>query len=545
MATRNMKRNANNKASSKNVSSEINYEEASSEHINQPKNVVVDSQNVGTTDKKYAQILDFAALQNILTQNVSRTQNKTYTQYTKEQLITYIQSPLANLDNLRDVSQYIYRISPNYRTLINYYANMPLYSYNLTYRSDDWTKTITSKDFMSDYQTICARLENMNIKDLSPKIIATAMRDGIYVGFCYDDESSFFISDLDPKYCKISGITEGNTYIVKFNAAYFDSGSNKDFLYGVNENGEGTWDKVFIQGYEDYKNNGRDFQWFELPPEQTICIICGNDPLVPLPFFVSVFQSLLDLLDYQDLIRSKTELENYVLLLSKVPLINGSDEVNDFAVDLDLVRLAQQMIDSVAPSLVATAWSPCEVEPIFFNNQNQVDDTNVYSTAIQNLFESIGVSQMLFSGEKSGSVGLRHSIRVDESLMFTQMAKLEANIQRYIKLNISENFDFYYHRVTIFGQDEYITSLQNMATVGIPCKTDLATVTKTPFEMMNATYMEHALGLEALWTPLASSYTQSTNEGGGQTKSDDDLSDEGADSRDSGKNEGTKAKGYN
>ena len=83
-----------------------------------------------------------------------------------------------------------------------------------------------------------------------------------------------------------------------------------------------------------------------------------------------------------------------------------------------------------------------------------------------------------------------------------------------------------------------------MATLGLPCKTDLATLTKTPFEMMNATYMENALGLDTLWQPLASSYTQSgDNEGGGQTKKDGDLSEEGADSRDSGKNEGTKAKG--
>lgn len=540
MAEQNTKRSTTKTTTNKTATVKKN----SVENINESKEVIVDNQAVGTTDKKYAQLLDFAALQNILAQNVGKTQNKTYTQYTKEKLITYIQSPLANLDNIRDVSQYIWRISPNYRTLINYYANMPLYSYNVIYRNEDWTKTITNKDFMQEYQNVCTRLENMHLKDLSPKIMATAMRDGIYVGFCYDDEKSFFISDLDPKYCKISGITENNTYIVKFNAAYFDSGSNKEFLYGVNDDGEGTWDKIFVQGYEDYKNNGRDFQWFELPPEKTICMICGDDPLVPLPFFTSTFQSLLDLLDYQDLIRSKTELENYVLLLSKVPLINGSDEVNDFAVDLDLVRLAQQMIDSVAPSLVATAWSPCEVEPIFFNNKNQVDDTNVYSKAIQNLFESIGVSQMLFSGEKSGSVGLRHSIRVDESLMFTQMAKLEANLKRYIKLNMSESFDFYYHKVTIFGEDEYATQLQNMATLGLPCKTDLATLSKTPFEMMNATYMENALGLDVLWQPLASSYTQSSNnEGGGQTKSDDNLSDEGADSRDSGKNEGTKAKG--
>lgn len=505
--------------------------------------VTMDGTKIGTSTRPYAQLLDFAALQNILTQNVSKTQTKTYVQYTKEKLITYIQSPLANIDNIRDVSQYLYRISSNYRTLINYYANMPLYSYNVIYKNDNWTKKLTSKTFMADYQTVCARLQNMNLKSLSPKIVATCLRDGIYCGFTYDDENSFFINDLDPKYYKISGITENNTYIVKFNAAYFDSGSNKDFLYGINEDGEGTWDKVFVQGYEDYKNNGRDFQWFELPPERTICMICGEDPIVPLPFFLPVFQSLLDLMDYQDLIRSKTELENYVLLLSKIPLISGSEEVNDFAVDLDLVRLSQQMIDEVAPELCATAFSPCEVEPIFFNNKNQVDDTNAYSKAIKNLFESLGISSALF-GDSDNSIGLRHSIRVDESLMFYQMSKLEANIKRYIKLNISENFDFYYHKVTVFSQDEYTTSLKDYATLGIK-RLDYATVSSTPFEVMNSTFMENAIGINEMWQPLNTSYVQSGNDnkGGGQTKKDDELSPEGISSRDNNKNEGTKANG--
>ena len=113
----------------------------------EPAEVMVDGTKIGTSTKKYAQILDFATLQNILTQNVGKTQSKTYVQYTKEKLITYIQSPLANLDNIRDVSQYLYRISSNYRTLINYYANMPLYSYNVIFKNEDWTKTPNSKRF--------------------------------------------------------------------------------------------------------------------------------------------------------------------------------------------------------------------------------------------------------------------------------------------------------------------------------------------------------------------------------------------------------------
>ena len=71
---------------------------------------------------------------------------------------------------------------------------------------------------------------------------------------------------------------------------------------------------------------------------------------------------------------------------------------------------------------------------------------------------------------------------------------------------------------------------------------DYATASgKTPFEVMNDTYMENALGLIDMWRPLTSSYTQSNKESGGQTKADDDLTDSAIATRDGEKNEGTKA----
>lgn len=513
----------------------------------EPSEIKIENQVVGTASRKFAQIINFAELQNIMTQNVSKTANKTYTQYTKEKLSQYLSNPYSNLDNIRDISNYLYLISPQYKTLVNYLANMLLCSYNVVYKTPDWNKQPKLKDFMQSYQELCVRLKGMGVSNLTKQMIATSLRDGIYVGFVYDNgDKGFYVNVLDPKYCKISALTIKNTYMVKFNAAYFDSGNNKEFIYGVNEDGKGVWDAVFKTGYETYKKQGRDFQWFELPVERTFCIPCGSDPNNPLPFFFGIFQDLLDILDYRDLIRSKTELENYVLLISKIPLIHNSDQINDFSVDLGLVQATQAAIDESLPSLVGSAYTPCEVEKITFGNQNQVQETNVYSESIKSLFDSIGISQMLFNGEKSGSVGLRHSIRVDESTMLELLEKAEANFQRYIELNISDEFDFYFHKVTIFGQDEYITTLKDMASLGLPCKTDLATITKTPLDMMNATFMENALGLvggeNPLWRPLSTSYTQpGSDTGGAPTKNPDELSDSGAATKDANKNGGTKA----
>lgn len=528
---------------SRTTSSPVTNDLVKQESVNQSptaKELVVENKKVGVTNQKYAQMINFAELQRIMMQNVSKTTTKTFVQYTKERLQTYIKNPFTNLDNIRDVSNFLYRVSHNYKKIIEYYALMPLYSYNIEYDVPDYSKGANVKDFLSGYQELCVRLDNMNLKRMGVQILSTTLRDGIYVGYTYEDDDGFFISALDPKYCKISDITSGGTYVVKFDATYFNVGSNIEFLYGVDGNGEGTWDKAFVDGYENYVAYGNAARWFELPIERTICVICGEDPQMPLPYFLPVFVSLLDLLDYEALIRSKAELENYVLLVSKIPLLN-SDQVNDFAVDLDLVRATQDVIDEVAPSLAATCFSPCEIEPIFFNNKNQVEDTNVFSEALSNLFSSLGISEMLFNSDKGGSVGLKHSIEVDMTLVFDFLTKIEANIQRYINLNISEDFRFYFHRVTYFNKEEYNKELNSKATLGMPFKLDYATVDKSPRSVWNATFMEQAMGISDLWNkPLASSYTQSgsANDEGAPEKDPDDLeSDASVKAKDGGKNE--------
>ena len=79
-----------------------------------------------TSNQTYAQMINFAELQRILQQNISKGSNRTYSQYTKEKLKSYIKNPLANIDNIRDISAFLYRVSHNYKKIIEYYSYTPL-----------------------------------------------------------------------------------------------------------------------------------------------------------------------------------------------------------------------------------------------------------------------------------------------------------------------------------------------------------------------------------------------------------------------------------
>lgn len=489
----------------------------------------------------------FEKIKELLLNNVGKTKTKTFTQYTKELVKNYVRNPYASLANIRNVSNFLERNSMIYKKIIAYYAQMPLFDYNLTYRVEAIDSGLDSS-VLNEYKDVLVKLQEINMKKEFSKVIATALRDGAYYGFIYDGEGDgFLLQSLDPAYCKISAQTGTGEYIFSFDATYFDSGSNDEYLYGTDLSTEGVWDKIFIDGYETYKSQGNNYRWFEIPPERSICIISGNDPDMPLPYFLPVFTSLLDLLDLEQILASKTELENYVLLISKIPLLTNAENPDEFAVSIEIVQAMQELIDEVVPSLVGTAYSPCELDVVHFNNQNQAEDTDKLAQSMSNLFSNLGMSELVVSsGSSTNSVGLKQSIQNDESVALGFVDALQNWVNSYIRLNYSDKFIFYFHRTTYFSHADHVTELKDGATLGLPVAMDYATALgHTPYEVLCNTFLENALGIkDGLWKPLSSSYTQSgeTDEGGAPQKDEGDLTEEGANTREEDKNANTKAR---
>jgi hypothetical protein len=492
--------------------------------------------------------IDYAALKRLLQQNVSKTQTRSFVTYTKDKIRTYLQNPLTNLDNIRDVSQFVYRVSNIYKKIIWYYADLPLYSYNLIYNQKDWSAPGALSDFIKTYQKTATRLQQWNMPQEMSRVVASALRDGIYTGFIYDDKKSIFIQSLDPKYVKIKDVTAKGTYVVSFDAAYFNQGNNKELIYGAQDTSDNyietdsVWDEVFKQGYEAYLKDMNQ-RWFELPMEKTICIIAGDDPNLPLPAFLACLPDILDLIDYSQLIRDKTELENYVLLLSKIPLIPSTKEVDDYAISSEMITTIQKGIDDIVPDLVGTVFSPCDLEPIRFDRNDQTE-TDIMAKATKSLYDFLGVSQVVFNNTGTTASAIAASEKGDELVSFELLQRLQSNMERYIYLNISKDYTFRFHHITCFNEKDYLDNLKNQASLGLPVKFDYATADgTTPYEVMNKTYMENVFDFQNLWKPLVSSYntsssatTDTTSTGGAPQKDSGALTDSGEQTRDSDKN---------
>ena len=80
----------------------------------------------------------------ILQRNPSKTLTKSFVQYTRESLDTYAQSPYNNIDNIREISRFLTRVSMPYKLMLQYYASMYEYKYNITPLTD-LTKGMSNK----------------------------------------------------------------------------------------------------------------------------------------------------------------------------------------------------------------------------------------------------------------------------------------------------------------------------------------------------------------------------------------------------------------
>lgn len=489
-------------------------------------------------------MINYEEAKQLLLQDVKKSTSRSFTQYTKSLVKQYMQNPQTNKDRIRGLSQYLFRASTLYRKIILYYACMPLYNYYVIEKID-LTKTYNANKSMKNYNNIIQKLQQINFKNEFAQMIALAILNGAYYGFVYDTGDGLFFHSLDPQFCKIKGKDGNGNWIIAFDMSFFSQGSNSEFVEGVNGDTTGCWDEIFQQAWQEYQSDKQNKRYAILPTERTMCLLASLDDEFDLclPFFLGIFLLLMDCEDYADIMADKTALENYKLLVSKIPFMDGKDAaIDDFKLSLELSEVFQDMIDAILPSNIGSVRSPMDLEVVDFEKSNTTSDTDMLSKSIENVFNNAGASQLVVAGgSSSNSIGLKQAIANDASLTFTWVSRLENNFNYWLTQNGYDGYMFFFHRQTWYNRDDYINELKESATLGNNPLLYLTALGQTPYEVECGLRMSIQSGIRDMLVPLKTTYTDSGNTGGSPTKSDDDLSPEGVASREGEKNEGTKA----
>lgn len=458
----------------------------------------------------------FAALNRLIMRDLNGTsRSPTFYLYTKERITEFLQNPYSNQKNLRNAAIYIYGASSHFRRLIQYFTGLSDLSYVVSpYKID--TSTAKPSTIGKQYRKTLNMLSAMDIKNQFPKILTVCLREDTFYGTMWVTNDNITIQQLPSDYCDIA-VVEGNVLNVSFDFSYFDSNSEYLALYPPE----------FEKKYRLYQNNRSGMKWQELDSPNSFAVKCNNDILnYSIPPFVGMFREVYDLEDYKQLKMTKTELENYAMLVMQL----GINDDGEWVMDLDKAKEFWRNLDNVLPEEVGSVLTPMPIEKISFDKAN-TGDTDTISEAEQNLFTAAGVSTLLFNNDKASSNALLVSIKADQAITYGIVKSIEGVVNRFIhSYSHGKNFKVTFLDVSPFNRKEVGEQYLKAAQYGFPTLSYYCAsqgLSQEELDCMN--FLEDdVLGLKDRFMPLRSSSTlTSSEEPGAPTKDIGDLSDSG------------------
>lgn len=428
---------------------------------------------------------------------------------------------------LRSLSRYFWNTSGIYRRIVLNFANLLTFDYVMVPKvtAEDYA----SSAFFKAKEDVTNYLSSNNVKEISREIALAVVREGSYYGYESEvgDGQSVF-QKLPPEYCR-TRFKMGGVYAMEFDFSYFDQFRDEEELAEIFK----SLPKEFETLYRSYKND-RDLRWALLDPTKTRVHVIDDD----MPMFASIFPDLLDLEEYKGTEKSKTKLKLYKLLIQKLP----TDENGEVQMLLDdVIELhdnARAMISNEEIDVITTP-APITAVDLTDRYETAQDDIGKATNAI---YTTAGTPISLFNlGDKTGSVGLEASIKVDEAVMFQLLSQFESWYHNRLSMISSKyTFDLLFPQITIFNYKTKFETYSLAAASGHPTKLLAGAALGIAGENYEALLNYENLGLDLVnrMVPTKSAFQPVEEKEGGRPESEDPLTEEGQEARDQNKNDG-------
>ena len=456
--------------------------------------------------------------------DVKKSENRTYTIFNLDLLRTYLKNPASYYKKIIELSNFLYTRSQSYRKLINYNATMIDVNYRCIIPISDFSKSIKKNDMLKDYYKVSSLLEPLSWQSEVYKMnIISWLCDTAY-GVIYSDKTGVFILPIDYNYARVDGVFSSGELSFAINMSYWDQ--RKDELEMLGEPLASM-----------YKQKTATNPWVEVPEEYSYCTkINLNDISLPIPPYLPLFSQLLRLAQLEDIQAVKDESSVYKLL--SFELETNGNEPDSFTVDVDTaIDYFNKACESL-PDYVAAVLTPVKINPITFESEDQ-HDINVIEEGTKALFSSANGGQVLYTTNITNGTAWIGAMIADEKYA---TSLLRPQIQ--IILNTWLSYQFKTNcRIKLLPVSEYTKQLYKEELIkdfqyGLPLRMALNTLNGfSEIETISMARLENeVLELNNLFIPPVSAHTQS-GEVGAPEKSTTELSPEGEETRDKGKND--------
>lgn len=465
----------------------------------------------------------FAAMSRLVLRDLNGTNTSpTFYLYSKDKITEFLKNPYANEKNLRNAVVYIYGASSHFRRLIQYFSSLSDLAYVVSpYKID--TTTAKSQSIRRNYNKVLNLLSSLDIKNQFAKVLTVCLREDVFYGTMWVNTDSIIIQQLPSDYCTIA-IIEDNVLNVSFDFSYFDT--NSKYLE--------TYPEEFKRKYEAYQKDRTGMKWQELDSPTSFAVKCNNDILnYAIPPFAGILREIYDIEDYKQLKLTKTELENYAMLVMKL----GINSDGEWEMDFEKAKEFWRNLDAVLPEEIGSVLTPMPIEKISFEKSNTGDNDTI-AEAEQHLYSASGVSALLFNNNKASANALALSIKVDQAMTYGIVKSIESVLNRFLhNQSYGKNFKVTFLDCSPFNRKEKGEAYIKACQYGLPMISYYAA--SQGMSQDEVDYMDFledtVLDLKSRFKPLQSSSTQSSstsgNDVGRNEKDDDELTESGEQTR--------------
>ncbi|MCR4720937.1 MAG: hypothetical protein K5655_04345 [Lachnospiraceae bacterium] len=432
--------------------------------------------------------------------------NRTFTVFKRDTLRNYMKNPLKNYVKLIELSRFLYLRSNPYRKIIAYNSSMINVNYRSIIPKQDWANGKSPEEVLNEYTKTC---KFFNVSDMQAeiyKMCIIAWREDTAFGCIYHNDDGVFILPIPYDICKVDGIYNdgGLSYAVKMN--YFDKHKDELEFYG----------EPFTSMYRDYQNDTQNGLWQHMPDKYCFCIkVSLDDPILPLPPYMPLFNSIINLCDTEDLQADKEKASVYKLLAFELEP-DDSQDPDSFKVDVETAVDYYNQACERLPEYVDAIITPVKITPISFKD-DQASDINIIENATKTLYNSSGGAQILNSSSISTTIGWMSALIADEQYgTNTLRAQIQNFFNRWIQFYQKSNCELVLLPVSPYTKQNYIEQLKSQFTYGVPLRMALGALDGfNEMQIMSLANLENnVLKLNEVFIPPQSSNTQS---GGGES----------------------------
>lgn len=458
---------------------------------------------------------------------------RTINSFNKEELRNYLQNVSANEVNLRNLSRYLYYRSQVYYRLIAYNANMfcldarsVIPKYSIVDKND-------KKKILNSYNNTLVALDKMNLQYEFLKAYMTCFREDVFYGVYYfnpesEENTSFFILPLPPEYCKIAGVWETSDFAFAMNMDYFKK--NKELL--------DAWGEPFTSMQKNSEKQGES-KWQVVPREYGICLKAhAEDWETIVPVFSGLLNSLISLIDQEDIAAIADEQSIYKLVWMELETIANSENPNDWKVDPDLaLPYWNRMVNEALPDYISAAIIPGKLNQISFPD-NQDTEVNRVENATKTVLNTSGGAQILNSSSISGTTAFNAALRSDTEFAISMLLpQTQSVVNRILSCYVDEPCSVKFLEVSVYTKDAYKESVLKDNEYGLAPKLLVNSLNGfSERETLALDFLEREC-LKLEFQPVQSAHTTSNKGNSGREKKSttggvDSITDSGEESQD-------------